>query len=57
MWIPLVFVAILGIFVIGCIVEYIRQHTLQHIVELKPIVVAENWLQQKYDDMMGEYDE
>ena len=57
MWIPLGFVAILGIFVIGCIVEYIRQHTLQHIVELKPIVVAENWLQQKYDDMMGEYDE
>lgn len=53
MWIPLGFVAIFGIFAIGCIVEYIRQHTVQHIVELKLVVTAEKWLQQKYDDMMG----
>lgn len=57
MWLPLGLIAILSIFVIGCVVEYIRQHTVQHIAELKPIVIMEKWLQQKYDDMMGECDE
>lgn len=52
LWIPLGLVAICGIFALGCVIEWLRQHTVQHLVEIKPVIQIENWLQEKYDGMM-----
>lgn len=52
LWIPLGFVAICCIFIWGCVIEWLRQHTVQHIIEIKPIIRIENWLQNKYEKLM-----